>query len=64
MASFFLPVTLKKRAVSVNGALVDEWTADWDHEQLIALQQQQVRLRDWCGTIAAVVVLRTALQFF
>ncbi|CAN0153793.1 unnamed protein product [Pylaiella littoralis] len=45
VASFFLPVTLKKRAVSVNGALVDEWTADWDHEQLIALQQQQTDLR-------------------
>lgn len=38
MASFYLPVTLTKRAVSVGDATVAEWTAEWDHEQLIALQ--------------------------
>lgn len=40
VASFYLPVTLTKRTgSSVNGARgSDEWTAEWDHEQLIALQ--------------------------
>lgn len=49
VASFFLPVTLTKRTDVVSSdadgqETADVWTAEWDNEQLVALQ---VRGGDW-----------------
>ena len=49
VASFYLPVTLTKRTVPSSGHDADPedcdgWIADWDHEQLIALQVRD----DYC----------------
>lgn len=39
VASFYLPVTLTKPAASIaKDDAAGSWTAEWDYEQLVALQ--------------------------
>lgn len=51
VASFYLPVILTRRLATARkspaacGGDCDGWTAEWDHEQLIALQVG-------CGTVS------------
>ena len=62
VASFYLPVTLTKRTVPSSGHDADPedcdgWIADWDHEQLIALQVRDDCCRPFAHDGTAAVLL-------
>ena len=73
VASFYLPVTLTKRTVpgcagdadpDADDADCGGWTAEWDHEQLIALQvTRETRDDTWDCCCCPVMLMLSSVHF-